>query len=142
VFVGIHSASGSERQWDYFAEVLGGRFVVHPVLQTFVIQVADLDSVLMRDIPPKFDWTDECYFLDHLSPDLHVLLTADRTSLHGLEQFHVDVSRFPNPLPLAWFHTFDGGREFYLAIGHREEAYRDLIFLNILSRGILWAMGR
>lgn len=141
-FVGIHSASGSERHWDYFAQVLGGRFVQHPVLQTFVVHVADPHSSLTRGIPSKFDWTDECYFLDHLSPDLHVFLTTDRTALHGLEQTQIDVSRFPNPLPLAWYHTFDGGREFYLALGHRDEAYSDPLFLKILTRGILWSMKR
>jgi len=139
-FVGIHSASGSERQWDYFAQVLGGRFVVHPVLQTFQVQVGGVGSPITTGAPGTFEWTDECYFLDHLSPDLHVLLTTDRTALQGLDKIHVDVSQFPNPLPLAWYHTFDGGREFYIALGHREESYRDPIFLNILTRGIVWSM--
>ncbi len=139
-FVGIHSDSGSERQWDYFAQVLGGRFVVHPVLQPFVVQLADANSALASGVPTKFEWTDECYFLDHLSPDLHVLLTTDRTALRSLDKISVDVSKFPNPLPLAWYHTFDGGREFYLALGHREESYSDPLFLNILTRGILWAI--
>ena len=141
-FVGIHSASGSERQWDYFAQVLGGRFVGHPVLQTFVVHVADPRSSLVKNVPHDFDWTDECYFLDHLSPGLHILFTTDRKALRGLDQFHVDVSQFPNPLPLAWYQKFDGGREFYLALGHREEEYSDPIFLSILTRGILWTMKR
>ena len=29
-FVGIHSASGSERDWPYFWSVLGGKFAAHP----------------------------------------------------------------------------------------------------------------
>jgi len=40
-FVGIHSASGSERDWPNFWSVLGGKFVVHPKMQTFAVQVAD-----------------------------------------------------------------------------------------------------
>ena len=40
-FVGIHSASGSERHWPWFAQMLGGRFLRHPKLQTFDIHVMD-----------------------------------------------------------------------------------------------------
>ena len=40
-FVGIHSASGSERDWPYFASVLGGKFVRHPHQQVFVVRVKD-----------------------------------------------------------------------------------------------------
>ncbi len=32
-FVGIHSASGSERDWPYFWSVAGGRFQRHPAFQ-------------------------------------------------------------------------------------------------------------
>ena len=40
-FVGIHSASGSERDWPYFASVLGGKFVRHPHQQEFLVRVKD-----------------------------------------------------------------------------------------------------
>src|SRR5574339_299940 len=40
-FVGIHSASGSERQWPYFWSVVGGKFNRHPPLQKFSIAVID-----------------------------------------------------------------------------------------------------
>ena len=40
-FVGIHSASGSERDWPYFWSVLGGKFAAHPKMQPFTVRVAD-----------------------------------------------------------------------------------------------------
>ncbi len=40
-FVGIHSASGSERQWDYYQAVVGGKFKRHPKLQPFTVTVVD-----------------------------------------------------------------------------------------------------
>ncbi len=40
-FVGIHSASGSERNWPYFASVVGGKFVRHPHQQVFLVRVKD-----------------------------------------------------------------------------------------------------
>jgi len=140
-FVGIHSASGSERSWPYFWKVVGGKFVGHPKLQTFRIEVKDHNFPATRHLPDSFEWTDECYFNEHLSPDIHPLLVTDRTKLSDLDKVKFDPNAFPNPLPLAWYHNFDGGREFYTALGHREEEYSDPILYGIIENGILWAMG-
>jgi type 1 glutamine amidotransferase len=139
-FVGLHSASGSERDWPYFWSVLGGKFVFHPIHQAFTVQVADPNFVAVKGLPASFQWTDECYFTGNLNPDIHPVLTTDRTKLAGLESVKADVSTFPNPLPLAWYHQFDGGREFYLALGHDKEFYANPILYGIIEKGILWAM--
>ena len=141
-FVAIHSASGSERSWPYFWSVLGGKFVKHPVLQTFQVHVADTAFAAVKGLPADFAWTDECYFLDHLNPDIHPVLVTDRTALAGLPALKIDVDSFPNPLPLAWYHHFDGGREFYVALGHRKEDYANPVLYGIIERGILWAIER
>jgi len=140
-FVGIHSASGSERNWPYFQSVLGGKFVVHPKMQRFIVKVADPAFPAVKGLPVQFTWTDECYFIDHLNPDIHPVLVTDRTKLTGLDAIKIDVSAFPNPLPLAWYHQFDGGREFYLALGHNKEDYANPILYGIIEKGILWAIG-
>jgi uncharacterized protein len=139
-FVGIHSASGSERNWPYFSQVVGGRFAEHPILQTFTIHVADPVFPAAKGLPADFTWTDECYFTDHLNPDIHPILTTDRTKLTGLDKMKTDPGTYPNPLPLAWYHTFDGGREFYVALGHRKEDYANPILYNTIRQGILWAI--
>jgi type 1 glutamine amidotransferase len=139
-FVGLHSASGSERDWPYFWSVLGGKFVVHPRLQPFTVRVADPSFPAAKGLPPEFTWTDECYFLDHLNPDIHPVLVTDRTKLTGLDASKIDVSKFPVDLPLAWYHEFDGGREFYLALGHNKEDYENPLLYGIIKNGILWAM--
>ena len=94
-FVGIHSASGSERDWPYFWSVLGGKFAAHPKMQTFTVQVADPLFPAVKGLPAHFDWTDECYFIDHLNPDIHPVLVTDRTKLSSLELMKIDVSSFP-----------------------------------------------
>ena len=43
-------------------------------------------------------------------------------------------------MPLAWYHQFDGGREFYLALGHNKEDYANPLLYGIIENGILWAM--
>jgi type 1 glutamine amidotransferase len=140
-FVGIHSASGSERNWPYFWSVVGGKFVGHPKLQTFRIEVKDRNFPATRHLPASFEWTDECYFTDHQNPDIHPLLVTDRTKLSGLDKVKFDPNAFPNPLPLAWYHEFDGGREIYIALGHSKEEYSNPILCGLIENGILWAMG-
>jgi hypothetical protein len=54
--------------------VLGGKFVRHPHQQVFLVRVKDADFPATRKLPATFEWKDECYFLDHLNPDIHVLL--------------------------------------------------------------------
>jgi type 1 glutamine amidotransferase len=140
-FVGLHSASGSERDWPYFWSVLGGKFAAHPKMQAFTVQVADPGFPAVKQLPTQFQWTDECYFIDHLNSDIHPVLVTDRTKLDALDKMKIDVSSFPNPLPLAWYHQFDGGREFYLALGHNKEDYANPTLYGIIENGILWAMG-
>ena len=43
--------------------------------------------------------------------------------------------------PLAWYQRFDGGREFYLALGHKKEDYENPILTRLILGGIQWAMG-
>jgi type 1 glutamine amidotransferase len=139
-FVGIHSAAGSERDWPYYTSVLGGKFAAHPKIQPFTVRVADPQFPAVKGQPASFEWTDECYFLDHLNPDIHPVLVTDRTKLNYLDALKIDVSSFPNPMPLAWFHDFDGGREFYIALGHHKEDYANPVLYGIIENGILWSM--
>jgi type 1 glutamine amidotransferase len=141
-FVGIHSASGSERDWPYFWSVLGGKFAAHPRQQSFVVRVVDPDFAAVKGLPAQFTWTDECYFLDHLNPDIHPVLVTDRTKLATLEPMTIDAGKFPVDLPLAWYQEFDGGREFYVALGHNKEEYENPVLYGIIKNGILWAMKR
>jgi type 1 glutamine amidotransferase len=139
-FVGLHSASGSERDWPYFWSVLGGKFAAHPHQQPFKVRVVDPNFAAVKGLPAEFNWTDECYFLDHLNPGIHPVLVTDRTKLATLEPMTIDVTKFPVDLPLAWYQNFDGGREFYLALGHNKEDYENPLLYGIIKNGILWAM--
>ncbi len=62
-------ASGSEREWPYFWSVLGGKFAAHPRMQSFTgAGCRSRVFPLMKSLPAQFEWTDECYFIDHLNP--------------------------------------------------------------------------
>jgi type 1 glutamine amidotransferase len=139
--VGIHSATGSERRWPYFWSVMGGKFFRHPKLQKFTIRVRDANHPATRDLPPEFEWEDECYYTEHLNPALKPLLVTDPAKLEDPKKAEYPGDRFGDSLPLAWYMAFDGGRQFYTALGHRKEHYADPMFRKHLLGGILWALG-
>jgi len=140
-WVGIHSASGSERNWDWFAQMVGGRFLMHPKKQKFSVHVADPDFPAMKGMPADFTVDDECYFTKRFSDSIHPLLTVDTATL-DVTGFKLDRKDFPNPLPIAWWQQFDGGREIYIALGHDKADYQNPMFTGLLRQALLWAMGK
>jgi type 1 glutamine amidotransferase len=140
--VGIHSATGSERNWPYFWSVMGGKFVRHPKIQKFTVRVQDAKHPATKDIPATFEWEDECYYVDNVSPAIKPLLVTDPAKLDDPKKAEYPGDRFGDSLPLAWYQTFDGGRQFYTALGHRKEHYADPILRKQILGGILWVMGR
>lgn len=141
-FVGIHSASGSERQWPYFWSVLGGTFVRHPKQQTFVVRVVDPNNPATKGLPKTFEWNDECYYLDHLSPNIHPLLVTDPLKLEDPDEAKYPGDKFGDAMPLAWTQNLPGGgRSFYVALGHNKEYYENPTLVHIIRGGILWALG-
>jgi uncharacterized protein len=140
-FVGIHSASGSEREWPWFWAMLGGKFHRHPKIQPFEVRVADANHPATKDLPSTFTWDDECYYLDNLNSNIRPLLVTDPAQLDDPKKHEYPGDRFGDALPLAWYHEFEGGRSFYTALGHKPEHYQDPILLKHIRGGILWAMG-
>jgi len=141
-FVGIHSASGSERDWDYYQQVLGAKFKRHPKLQPFTVRVVDPKFPAVKGLPASFAWEDECYYVEKLQPGVKPVLETDPRKV-----VDPDFAKDPGDLidgmrPLAWYQTFDGGREFYLALGHKKEDYENPILTRLILGGIEWAMGK
>jgi type 1 glutamine amidotransferase len=140
-FVGIHSASGSERDWDYYQQVLGAKFKRHPKLQPFTVQVVAPKFPAARGVPASFEWEDECYYVEKLQPGVKPVLVTDPRKVVD-PQFETDPGDLIKGMrPLAWYQTFDGGREFYLALGHKKEDYENPILIRLILGGIQWAMG-
>ena len=140
-FVGIHSACGAMRQWPWFWEVVGGKFLRHPKMQEFTIKVKDRQDISTRHLPETFEWTDEFYFVDHIPNGRHVLLAGDLTTLDDPAKEKYPGKQFGDEFPLAWHREFDGGRTWYTALGHKPEHYSDPRLTQHILGGILWAMG-
>jgi len=140
-FVGIHSATDTEYDWEWYAKMVGYNFRIHPAPQTATVKVEDRNFPGMDRFAPRFLWTDEWYeFGPAHSDKLHFLLSLDESTYNpeanwgskqtkGMGAFH----------PIAWYQEYDGGRAFYTALGHIPASYSDTNFLHHIYGGIYWA---
>ncbi len=141
-FAGIHSASGSERDWPWFSRLLGGNFVRHAPLQDFTVEVTDRTHPSTAFLPDTWEIEgDECYYSREMNPRIRVLLAADLTTVSDEEKAQFPGALFGDRFPLAWYQEFDGGRQWYTALGHRPEHYEDPVFMRHILGGIQWVAG-
>ncbi len=141
-FVGIHSACGSERDWPWFWQMLGGTFVRHPPYQDFTIKVIDSTHPSTSFITGDWAWDDEAYYLDHLNPGIHVLLAHDMTTIEDKGKDVYPGVVFGDLYPGAWCQEFDGGREWYTSYGHNIKHYSDPTYRQHVMGGILWTLDK
>jgi type 1 glutamine amidotransferase len=62
---------------------------------------------------------------------VNVLLTLDESTFEG--------GTMGSDHPIAWHHTFEGGRVWYTALGHTKASYEDPLFRQHLLGGLQWA---
>ncbi|MCL6217014.1 ThuA domain-containing protein [Zunongwangia sp. M21534] len=132
-FVGIHGASDTEHDWEWYGELVGGYFKNHPDIQEAVLHVVDKKHPSTEMLPNNWVRTDEWYNFRNLNKEVNLLITIDEESYNGGENNKLH--------PMAWYHSFDGGRAFYTALGHSEEAFSEPLFLEHLLGGINYAIG-
>ena len=139
-FVGIHSATGSERDWSWYSQMIGGQFLRHPPYQPFKINVLDRTNPSTSFLPEVWEWEDECYYFKELNPDIQVLMAADLTTVEDKRRSEYPDDTFGDQFPLAWCHQFEGGRQWYTALGHQSAHYSDARFMAHILGGIQWVL--
>jgi cytochrome c len=134
-FVGVHAATDTEYDWNWYGKLVGAYFNGHPSgtpEADFIIKDRNFaasnfftDSVWHR--------TDEMYNFKKINPDLNVLITIDESTYEGGTNgsYH----------PMSWYHEYDGGRAFYTALGHTSESFEEEQYLKHLLGGIQYAIG-
>jgi type 1 glutamine amidotransferase len=136
-YAGVHSASDTEYNWPWYGQLVGAYFDRvhgHSHIVQATVHVVDHAHPSTSMLPTVWIRTDEWYnFATNPSNSVHVLLTVDEKTYQGgvMGANH----------PIAWYHTFDGGRSWYTAMGHTSESYREPLFLAHLWGGILYAAG-
>lgn len=140
-FVGIHSASDTEYDWDWYNKLVGRMFYIHPAVQSAKLKILDTKFPGLQGFADGRLWTDEWYqFGPEKVSGLNYVLGVDETTYNAKVQWGEKKAEGMGQLhPLAWYHDFDGGRSFYTALGHLPTNFSDPAFLNHLYAGIFWA---
>lgn len=140
-FAALHSANATERDWPWYWNLVGGKFIRHAPYQEFDVIVIDPDHPSTAPLPKRWTIEDECYYSFQLNPDIHVLLAADMKTIEDKGKTEYPGDTFHESFPLCWCHKFEGGRQWYSAIGHNPDFYADANFRAHLRGGIVWILG-
>lgn len=135
-FAGVHSATDTEYDWEWYGELVGAYFDNHPNdpnVREAVVKVVDPDHLSTTMLPEEWEREDEWYNFREIPDHVEVLLELDTDSYEG--------SDHPGNHPIAWYHEYDGGRAFYTGLGHTIESYSEDLFLQHLWGGLEYAMG-
>jgi type 1 glutamine amidotransferase len=148
-FVGIHSVTGTERNWTWFKQMVGGTFAWHAKNQKFNVQAIDPSHPTMQGLPKVWErsFGDECYFTKELYPGIKVTMAHDLTTLHVLNATDAEkVEKFSGPykdlFPAVWYQNFDGGNIWVTTLGHNKEYYQEPMFVQHLLQGMKFIAGQ
>src|SRR5687767_9303522 len=146
-FVGVHSVTGTERNWKWFKMMLGGTSSWHAKFQKFSVKVIDGAHPSVKGLPKVWEKEDECYFAKELYPGPKTLIAHDITTLNtsdttqrNLIQKH--AGGFVELYPAVWSYDFDGGYTWCTVLGHDKKDYSDPVFVQHLLQGIRYVAGR
>lgn len=129
----IHCAIHTYRKAtiDDWREFLGVTSRRHDHMANYAVKAVAPDHPVMKDFPEK--WVtpkDELYIIEKLWPGAKALATSV-SERDGKEH------------PVVWVNDYGGkARVFGTTFGHSDDTFRDPVFLNLLSRGFLWAAGQ
>ena len=151
-YVGIHAASDTEYEWEWYTKLVGRMFHIHPAQQTAKLRIIDHNFPGLEHFPNTLLWTDEWYeFGEEKVDDLNYLITVDENTFDAEVTWKDNITDANgNKIdrvgkgngefhPISWYHEFDGGRSFYTALGHIEKVYENTWFLDHLYGGIYYA---
>jgi len=121
----IHSATASFKKTDRFTDILGGKFIGHGPVETFVVTPVAPESHIFHGIP-EFQVSDELYIHD-LQPDIETHFTA----------LHDEVQ-----VPMVWTRNHGSGRVCYTCPGHKSAVFKNPEYQQVLIRGLKWVAGK
>jgi type 1 glutamine amidotransferase len=133
-FVGMHSATDTEPNWPFYADMLGAQFESHPKQQMAKLNVHNHENhPAIAHLDATFEKFDEWYnFKKPLATHMNVLIDIDETSYKG--------KQMGTKHPISWYHTYEGGRIFYTAMGHTNKTYSNPLFLKHIEEGMRWSL--
>jgi uncharacterized protein len=128
----IHCAMHTYRATgiDDWREFLGVTSRRHDHQSRYAVKKESPAHPIVKNIPDGWKTPmDELYVIEKLWPNAKALATS--------------VSeRDGKTYPVIWTNQYGKARVFGTTYGHSDETFRDPVFLDYLSRGVLWAAGK
>ena len=145
-FVGIHSVTGTERNWKWFKMMLGGTFSWHAKFQKFSVKVIDPLHPSVQGLPKVWEKEDECYFAKELYPGSKTIMAHDITTLNTSDTAQKNLiiknaGTFSELYPAVWTNDFDGGHTWCTVLGHDKKDYTDPVYVQHIFQGIRYIAG-
>ncbi|SMC35718.1 ThuA domain-containing protein [Moheibacter sediminis] len=131
-FMGIHSATDTEHDWEWYGELVGGYFKSHPDNQQAKIDVIDRTHISTKHLKDQWLHEDEWYNFKNINPEIRILMLLDESSYKGGEMGKIH--------PIAWYREDENSRMFYTGLGHTPESYDELDFQKHLLGGVYYIL--
>jgi len=146
-FVGIHSVTGTERNWTWFKMMIGCTFSWHAKFQKFTVKVIDPMHPSVQGLPKVWEKEDECYFGKELYPGTKAILAHDITTLNTTDTTQKNLilknaGTFADLYPAAWTNDFDGGNIWITTLGHDKKDYENAVYVQHIFQGIKYIAGK
>ncbi|CAN5894615.1 ThuA domain-containing protein [soil metagenome] len=128
----LHGATHSYRRstTDAWRELMGVASMRHDTQRDFRIERLVADNPIVKGLPKQWGpGSDELYNIDKMWPTATPLVQA--WSIEGEKHF-----------PVVWTNTYGKARVFATTIGHSNRTMSDPVYLDLVTRGLLWAVGR
>lgn len=128
----LHGAAHSYRrsESDAWQQLMGAASFRHDSQREFAVEVVAPDHPIMEGFPEGWaPGVDELYEIETVWPSMTPLVRA----------WSVESERFH---PVVWTNTFGSARVFVTTMGHNNETMADPVYLDLVTRGMLWALGR
>lgn len=124
----VHSYRRSTtRAWG---ELMGAFSMRHDAQRPLTVETVAKDHPIMRGVPQKWVTTpEELYELERVWPGMTPLAQAYSTESK-------------KTYPLMWTNTHGRAKVFVTSLGHNTAMVADPVYLGVVTRGLLWTVGR
>jgi type 1 glutamine amidotransferase len=139
-YVGIHSATDTEYEWDWYNDFVGTHFRDHslfPHTPEGTIVTERRNHYTTSHLPERWKKTEEWYnFKDSIrgKSGFEILLSVDESTYNVGETGGMDGDH-----PISWISEKAIGRMFYTALGHNPETFTQDNSMQHILTGIEWA---
>lgn len=137
-FVGLHSVTGTERNWKWFKMMIGCTFAWHAKFQKFTVRKTDPNHPSVKGVPELWEREDELYFGKELYPVTNVMMAHQFSTLDQSQKDMItkNAGSYAEYYPAVWYNDFQGGHVWVSTLGHSKETYSDPVYKNHLLQGI------